>query len=159
MYKPQSAYIYRAPQCMSPRRNWAAKGVGEFQYRRLEKRLSTLPILCGINTLVSTYRWRKKGSVGCLLYIYFYGLAKAVSSHNGLFCKTISGAWDCLQSVLFNLQDFGFVIDVRLQFLPNSNTLSLYLHYATLNQREYFASFEQMLTCITDPLHTVKIII
>jgi hypothetical protein len=63
----QSTYI--APQCMSPSRNWdspnpfpasecalpadqrvgpgahspvAAKGVGEFQFRRLEKKLSTL---------------------------------------------------------------------------------------------------------------------
>ncbi len=68
---PQSTYIYRAPQCMSPRRNWdsptplaagecslppgpmgggthppAAKGVGETQFRRLEKKLSTLPTLC-----------------------------------------------------------------------------------------------------------------
>ncbi len=68
---PQSTYIYRAPQCMSPRRNWdsptplaagecslppgpkgggahspAAKGIGESQFRRLEKKLSTLPTLC-----------------------------------------------------------------------------------------------------------------
>jgi len=67
---PQSTYIYRAPQCMSPRWNWdsptplaasecalppgpkgggahspAAKGVGESQFRRLEKKLSTLPTL------------------------------------------------------------------------------------------------------------------
>ncbi len=63
--------MYRAPQCMSPRRNWdspnpsptsecalppgpkgggggtlaCGKGVGEFQFRRLEKKLSTLPTL------------------------------------------------------------------------------------------------------------------
>ncbi len=64
-------YIYRAPQCMSPRWNWdsptplaasecalppvpkgggaqspAAKGVGESQFQRLEKRLA-LCLLCG----------------------------------------------------------------------------------------------------------------
>ncbi len=71
--KAQSTYIYRAPQCMSLRRNWdspnpspaskcalpppphqrvagahwpAAVGVGESQFRRLEKKLSTLPTLC-----------------------------------------------------------------------------------------------------------------
>jgi hypothetical protein len=69
---PQSTYIYRAPQCMSPRWNWdsptplaasecalplgpkgggahspAAKGVGESQFQRLEKRLA-LCLLCGV---------------------------------------------------------------------------------------------------------------
>ncbi len=69
--KAQSTYIYRAPQCMSPRLNWdsptplaasncalppgpkgggahspAAKGVGESQFQRLEKRLA-LCLLCG----------------------------------------------------------------------------------------------------------------
>ncbi len=72
---PQSIYIYRAPQCMSPRWNWdspwsptplaacecalppgpkgggahspAAKGVGESQFQRLEKRLA-LCLLCGL---------------------------------------------------------------------------------------------------------------
>jgi hypothetical protein len=71
---PQSTYIYWAPQCMSPRRNWdspnpspakrvyppppgpkahspAARGVGEFQFRRLEKKLSILPTLCSVCTL------------------------------------------------------------------------------------------------------------
>jgi len=68
---PQSTYIYRAPQCMSPRWNWdspaplaasecalppgpkgggahspAAKGLGESQFQRLEKRLA-LCLLCG----------------------------------------------------------------------------------------------------------------
>ncbi len=68
----QSTYIYRAPQCMSPRWNWdsptplaasecalppgpkgggvhspAAKGVGESQFQRLEKRLA-LCLLCGM---------------------------------------------------------------------------------------------------------------
>jgi hypothetical protein len=68
----QSTYIYRAPQCMSPRWNWdsptplaasecalppgpkgggahspAAKGVGESQLQRLEKRLA-LCLLCGV---------------------------------------------------------------------------------------------------------------
>jgi hypothetical protein len=67
---PQSTYIYRAPQCISPRWNWdsptplaarecalppgpkgggahspAAKGVGESQFQRLEKRLA-LCLLC-----------------------------------------------------------------------------------------------------------------
>jgi hypothetical protein len=67
---PQSTYTYRAPQCMSPCRNWdsptplaasecalppgpkggrahspAAQGVGESQFLRLEKKLSTLPTL------------------------------------------------------------------------------------------------------------------
>jgi hypothetical protein len=65
---PQSTYINRAPQCMSLRRNWdspmhpplspasvplppepggahspAGEGLGESQFRRLEKKLSTLP--------------------------------------------------------------------------------------------------------------------
>jgi hypothetical protein len=71
---PQSTYeyIYRAPQCMSPRWKWdsptplaasecalpprpngggahslAAKGVGESQFQRLEKRLA-LCLLCGL---------------------------------------------------------------------------------------------------------------
>ncbi len=69
--KAQSTYIYRAPQCMSPRWNWdsptplaasecaltpgpkgggahspAAKGVGESQFQQLEKRLA-LCLLCG----------------------------------------------------------------------------------------------------------------
>ncbi len=70
---PQSTYIYRAPQCMSPRWNWdsptplaasecalppdqrvgggahspAAKGVGESQLQRLEKRLA-LCLLCAL---------------------------------------------------------------------------------------------------------------
>ncbi len=68
----QSTYIYRAPQCMSPRWNWdsptlsaasecalppgpkgggayspAAKGVGESQFQRLEKRLA-LCLLCAL---------------------------------------------------------------------------------------------------------------
>jgi hypothetical protein len=63
-------YIYRVPQCMSPRRNWdshthslarectpppgrgkgvahspAGEGLGESQFRRLEKKLSTLSTL------------------------------------------------------------------------------------------------------------------
>ncbi len=67
---PQSTYICRAPQCMSPRQNWGLShplsrqrvcptpptkgekgtlacglGVGESQFRRLEKKLSTLPTL------------------------------------------------------------------------------------------------------------------
>jgi hypothetical protein len=66
----QSTYIYRAPQCMSPRRNWDSpnpfaagecalppgpkgggahppvpKGVGEFQFRRWRKSLA-LCLLC-----------------------------------------------------------------------------------------------------------------
>ncbi len=66
----QSTYTYRAPQCMSPRRNWdspnpfaasecalppgpkgggahppAPKGVGEFQFRRWRKSLA-LCLLC-----------------------------------------------------------------------------------------------------------------
>jgi hypothetical protein len=66
----QSTYIYRAPQCMSPRRNWdspnpfaasecalppgpkvggahppAPTGVGEFQFRRWRKSLA-LCLLC-----------------------------------------------------------------------------------------------------------------
>ncbi len=73
----QSTYIYRAPQCMSPRWNWDsptplaksegalppvpkgggahspdAKGVGEFQFQRLEKRLA----LCLLCALHPTYR-------------------------------------------------------------------------------------------------------
>ncbi len=69
---PQNTYIYRVPQCMSPRRNWdsptpsrasewvplppepgggganspAGEGLGESQFRRLEKKLSILPTLC-----------------------------------------------------------------------------------------------------------------
>jgi hypothetical protein len=75
---PQSSYIYRAPQCISHRRNWdspypsppseckvclppsprttgwggthhTAKGLGESQFRRLEKKLSTLPTLCSLD--------------------------------------------------------------------------------------------------------------
>jgi hypothetical protein len=66
----QSTYIYRIPQCISPRWNWdnptpsprrrvctpplvpgggaqspAGEGLGESQFRRLEKKLSTLPTL------------------------------------------------------------------------------------------------------------------
>jgi hypothetical protein len=65
----RSTYIYRVPQCMSPRRNWdssnpspasecahppnqrvgshspAGGGLEESQFRRLEKKLSTLPTL------------------------------------------------------------------------------------------------------------------
>ncbi len=72
---PQSTYIYRAPQCMSPRRNWdspnpfaasecalppgpkgggahppAPKGVWEFQFRRWRKSLA-LCLLCGVTLL------------------------------------------------------------------------------------------------------------
>jgi hypothetical protein len=72
---PQSTYIYRAPQCMSPRWNWdsptplaaseyalppgakgggahspAAKEVGESQFQRLEKRLA-LCLLCALYLL------------------------------------------------------------------------------------------------------------
>jgi hypothetical protein len=71
--EPQSTYIYRAPQCMSPSWNWdsptplaasecalppgpkgggahspAAKGVGGSQFQRLEKRLA-LCLLCELN--------------------------------------------------------------------------------------------------------------
>jgi hypothetical protein len=78
---PQSTYIYRAPQCMSPRWNWdspttlaarecalppgpkgggahspAAKGVGESQFRRLEKRLA-LCLLCGGHTRQGVREW------------------------------------------------------------------------------------------------------
>jgi hypothetical protein len=86
---PQSTYIYRAPQCMSPRWNWdsptplaasecalppgpkgggehspAAKGVGESQFQRLEKRLA-LCLLCGfawpntMQTCVSALKYCK----------------------------------------------------------------------------------------------------
>jgi hypothetical protein len=66
----QSTYIYSEPQCMSPRRNWvspnplspasvtlppepkgagthspAGEGLGESQFRRLEKKLRTLSTL------------------------------------------------------------------------------------------------------------------
>jgi hypothetical protein len=77
MYVSQSTYIYRAPQFMSPRWNWdsptplaasecalppgpkgvggahspAAKGVGESQFQRLEKRLA-LCLLCGMYSYV-----------------------------------------------------------------------------------------------------------
>jgi hypothetical protein len=72
--KPQSTFIHRVPQCLSPHRNWdypiflslsrkrvcpsppepkggthppAGDGVGESQFRRLQKKLSTLSfILC-----------------------------------------------------------------------------------------------------------------
>ncbi len=66
----QSTYIYRAPQCMSPRRNWDSPnpspasecalspprtnggahgyGDGRVPIRRLEKKLTTLPALCSI---------------------------------------------------------------------------------------------------------------
>jgi hypothetical protein len=81
---PQSTYIYRAPQCMSPRRNWdspnpfaasecalpsppdqrvggahppAPKGVGEFQFRRWRKSLA-LCLLCGaVHSHVSARPW------------------------------------------------------------------------------------------------------
>jgi hypothetical protein len=72
---PQSTHISRAPLCMSPRRNWdspnpspasecslalwtkrvggghspAAKGLGESQFRRLEKKRSTLPTLWSVH--------------------------------------------------------------------------------------------------------------
>jgi hypothetical protein len=72
----QCTYIYRAPQCMSPRWNWdsptplaagecalppgpkggggahspAAKGVGESQFQRLEKRLA-LCLLCAYGAM------------------------------------------------------------------------------------------------------------
>ncbi len=74
--------IYSTPLCMSPRRNWdfpnpsppsehalppgpkgggahspASKGMGESQFRRLEKKLSTLPTLCSEGT--------KKGDCKC----------------------------------------------------------------------------------------------
>ncbi len=77
-YRSQSTYIYRAPQCMSPRWNWdsptplaasecalppgpkgggahspAAKGVGESQFHRLEKRLA-LYLLCGCAAHIGT---------------------------------------------------------------------------------------------------------
>jgi hypothetical protein len=67
----QSTYIKRVPQCMSTRQNWdspnpslasecapppqnrgegahspAGEGLGKSQFRRLEKKLSTLPTLC-----------------------------------------------------------------------------------------------------------------
>ncbi len=70
-FTSQSTYIYRAPQCMSPRWNWdsptplsecalppvpkgggahspAAKGVGESQFQQLEKRLA-LCLLCALH--------------------------------------------------------------------------------------------------------------
>jgi hypothetical protein len=76
---PQSTYIKRVPQCMSPRHNWelglshplsrqqvcpsprnqrgggahspAGEGLGESQFRRLEKKFSTLPTLWGTQPL------------------------------------------------------------------------------------------------------------
>jgi hypothetical protein len=76
--KAQSTYIYRAPQCMSPRRNWdspnpfaasecalppgpkgggahppAPKGVGEFQFRRWRKSLA-LCLLCVLDYLFNS---------------------------------------------------------------------------------------------------------
>ena len=80
----QSTDIYRAPQCMSPRWNWdsptplaasecalppgpkgggahspAAKGVGESQFQRLEKRLA-LCLLCAPSPLRADFflRWQ-----------------------------------------------------------------------------------------------------
>jgi hypothetical protein len=48
----QSTYLYRVPQCMSSRQNWdsptrssAGEGAEKSQFRRLEKKLSTLPTL------------------------------------------------------------------------------------------------------------------
>jgi hypothetical protein len=78
----QSTYIYRAPQCMSLRWNWdsptplaaseralppgpkggggahspAAKGVGESQFQRLEKRLA-LCLLCGWELSFYVWHW------------------------------------------------------------------------------------------------------
>jgi hypothetical protein len=69
--RAQSTYLYRVPQCMSPRRNWdsptpylatasvplprnrggahspVAEGSGESQYRRLETSLALYYLLCG----------------------------------------------------------------------------------------------------------------
>jgi len=78
---PQSTYIYRAPQCMSPCWNWdsptplatsecalppgpkgggahspAAKGVGESQFQRLEKRLA-LCLLCDVQYTYNFCTW------------------------------------------------------------------------------------------------------
>ena len=56
---PQSTYIPREPQCLSPRPNWDSpppllqaiwRGGGS-QFGRLEKRLSTLSILCGLSKI------------------------------------------------------------------------------------------------------------
>ncbi len=77
----QSTYIYRAPQCMSPRWNWdsptplpasecalppgpkgggahspTAKGVGESQFQRLEKRLA-LCLLCGAHAQSTNFQF------------------------------------------------------------------------------------------------------
>jgi hypothetical protein len=93
---PQSTYIYRAPQCMSPRWNWdtptplaasecappgpkgggahspAAKGVGESQFQRLEKRLA-LCLLCGRVPISNEGTY----TVVLFTYTYFVGLQNA----------------------------------------------------------------------------------
>ncbi len=94
---PQSTYIYRVPHCMSPRRNWdcptpslasecapppgtkgggahspAGEGLGESPFRRLEKKLSTLPTLCSIPShLVLKFCSHSFSLVEIYLNIYF----------------------------------------------------------------------------------------
>jgi hypothetical protein len=92
--KPQSTYIYRAPQCMSPRRNWgspnplaasecalppgpkggggahppAPKGVGEFQFRRWLKILALclLCVACLVLTIPTIGEKPKTSSTICV---------------------------------------------------------------------------------------------
>ena len=69
---PQSTYIPREPQCLSPRPNWDSpppllqvfwRG-GESQFGRLEKRLSTLSILCGLSKIRENIHIKKGIKIG-----------------------------------------------------------------------------------------------
>jgi hypothetical protein len=95
---PQSTYIYRAPQCMSPHWNWdsptplaasecalppgpkgggahspATKGVGESQFQRLEKRLA-LCLLCG-----AILHMKPVPSLACYLPVWCSDLTNVVT--------------------------------------------------------------------------------
>jgi hypothetical protein len=116
---------------MSPRRNWdspnsslasecalppdqkveghwpAAKGVRESQFRRLEKKLSTLPTLCWWYVMPASYRYVVHSTVrGKLLLTYLYAFKwnrKVTSGRNEL-------KRNCVQHILYR----GCVIKILI---------------------------------------------
>ncbi len=112
---PQSTHIYRVPQCMSLRRNWdsptpslaseyatppepkgggeayspAGGGVGESQFRRLEKKLSTLPTLC----LNPRKRTSKRAWWVATLLVYFVFFDADIHNNIQTTHSSISISW------------------------------------------------------------------
>ena len=189
-------HIYRIPQCMSPRRNWdspspsplpqasvphpvtkvgggqhspAGEGVGESPFRRLEKKLSTLPPLWNVLSVhklsikeqriaCCSSEWPKPG-VAKMFFVWLLPLlaAKPISLHLNCILRGWGEVWrwsyDCkriegggLQETAINDENLGRtfiffsgVIKNRLTEAERYTRMTIFL--APILRFELFRSF------------------